>query len=114
MVLADKKNLRQAQMRVRKEQERRTAERQRLNVFRSLSHIPEKNKDNEKGITLKAASSVEKGFEGNGSNTAGAELVDDTTAEKVLDKIITAAGFLRGSYFYYPGAIRVLRTAARP
>lgn len=41
-----------------------TAERPRLNVFRSLKHIYAQVIDDEKGMTLVAASSLDKGFNG--------------------------------------------------
>lgn len=43
-----------------------TAERPRLNVFRSLKHIYAQVIDDEKGMTLVAASSLDKGFNGKG------------------------------------------------
>ena len=43
-----------------------TAERPRLNVFRSLNHIYAQVIDDVNGVTIVAASSVEKGFEGAG------------------------------------------------
>ena len=48
-----------------------TAERPRLNVFRSLKHIYAQVIDDEKGMTLAAASSLDKGFEGTGIKYAG-------------------------------------------
>lgn len=45
-----------------------TAERPRLNVFRSLKHIYAQVIDDEKGMTLAAASSLDKGFNGKGGN----------------------------------------------
>ena len=45
-----------------------TADRPRLNVFRSLKHIYAQVIDDEKGITIAAASSLDKGFNGRGGN----------------------------------------------
>ena len=47
-----------------------TSERPRLNVFRSEAHIYAQIIDDTKGVTLCSASSVEKDFDGKGSNKA--------------------------------------------
>ena len=63
-----------------------TAERPRLNVFRSLANIYAQVIDDEKGVTLVAASSKEKGFEGSGGNIEGAKKVGAAIAKKALEK----------------------------
>ena len=50
-----------------------TAERPRLSVFRSENHIYAQIIDDVAGKTLVSASTVEKGFEGNGSNVEAAK-----------------------------------------
>ena len=89
-----------------------TAARPRLCVFRSLAHIYAQIIDDEKGITLTAASSVEKDFDGNGSNIAGAKKVGAAIAKKALEKGIEEVVFDRGGYIYH-GRIAALAEAAR-
>ena len=89
-----------------------TAERPRLNVFRSLANIYAQVIDDEKGITLVAASSKDKNFEGKGGNIEGAKLVGAAIAKKALDKGIKTVVFDRGGYIYH-GRIAALAEAAR-
>ena len=89
-----------------------TAERPRLNVFRSLNHIYAQVIDDVKGVTIVAASSVEKGFEGNGSNVEGAKLVGKAIAEKALAAGIKSVVFDRGGYVYH-GRVAALAEGAR-
>jgi len=89
-----------------------TAQRPRLCVFRSLSHIYAQIIDDEKGVTLTAASSVEKDFDANGSNIAGAKKVGANIAKKALDLGISEVVFDRGGYIYH-GRIAALADAAR-
>ncbi len=75
LLKADKNKIRQKRhLRVRQHLAG-TAERPRLNVFRSLAHIYAQIIDDEKGVTLTAASSLDKDFKGNGGNIEGAKLV---------------------------------------
>jgi len=112
LLKADKNKLRQKRhMRVRNHIHG-TAQRPRLNVFRSLAHIYVQIIDDEKGVTLTAASSVEKGFEGSGGNIEGAKKVGAAIAKKALDKGITEVVFDRGGYIYH-GRIKALAEAAR-
>lgn len=89
-----------------------TAERPRLNVFRSLNHIYAQLIDDVNGVTLVAASSLEKGFEGNGSNAEGAKLVGKAIAEKALAAGIKTVVFDRGGYVYH-GRVAALAEGAR-
>ena len=89
-----------------------TAARPRLNVFRSLAHIYAQVIDDEKGITLVAASSVEKDFEGSGGNVEGAKKVGAAIAKKALEKGITEVVFDRGGYIYH-GRVKALAESAR-
>ena len=91
---------------------RGTAERPRLNVFRSLAHIYAQVIDDEKGITLAAASSKDKNFEGKGGNIAAAKLVGTAIAKKAIEKGITTVVFDRGGYIYH-GRVAALAEAAR-
>ena len=73
-----------------------TAERPRLNVFRSLSNIYAQIIDDTTGNTIVSASSVEKGFEGNGGNKEAAKKVGAMIAERAKAKGITEVVFDRG------------------
>jgi len=89
-----------------------TAERPRLNVFRSLAHIYAQVIDDEKGMTLAAASSLDKDFQGKGGNIAAAKAVGAAIAKKALEKGITEVVFDRGGYIYH-GRVAALAEAAR-
>ena len=89
-----------------------TAERPRLNVFRSLKHIYAQVIDDEKGMTLAAASSLDKDFDGTGGNIAAAKEVGKAIAKKALEKGISEVVFDRGGYIYH-GRVAALAQAAR-
>ena len=89
-----------------------TAERPRLNVFRSLAHIYAQVIDDDKGMTLAAASSLDKDFNGKGGNIAAAKAVGAAIAKKALEKAITEVVFDRGGYIYH-GRVAALAEAAR-
>lgn len=89
-----------------------TAERPRLNVFRSLKHIYAQVIDDDKGITLVAASSLDKDFNGTGGNIDAAKAVGKAIAKKALDKGISEVVFDRGGYIYH-GRVAALAQAAR-
>lgn len=89
-----------------------TAARPRLNVFRSLAHIYAQVIDDDKGVTLVAASSMDKNFDGNGSNIDGAKKVGAAIAKKALAAGITEVVFDRGGYIYH-GRIKALAEGAR-
>ena len=72
----------------------------RLNVFRSEKNIYAQLIDDTKGVTLCAASSVEKDFEGSGSNKEGAHKVGKLIAERAKEKGIEDVVFDRGGYIY--------------
>lgn len=90
-----------------------TAARPRLNVYRSLANIYAQVIDDEKGVTIAAASTVEKGLKENyGGNIAAAKAVGKLIAEKALAKGVTEVVFDRGGYLYH-GRIAALAEAAR-
>ena len=89
-----------------------TAERPRLSVFRSESNIYAQTIDDVAGNTLVAASSVEKGFEGNGGNIEAAKKVGAMVAERALQKGIEEVVFDRGGYVYH-GRVAALAEGAR-
>ena len=89
-----------------------TAERPRLSVFRSESNIYAQIIDDVAANTLVAASSVEKGFEGNGGNIEAAKKVGAMIAERALAKGIEEVVFDRGGYVYH-GRVAALAEGAR-
>jgi large subunit ribosomal protein L18 len=92
-----------------------TADRPRLCVFRSLSHIYAQVIDDESGRTLVAASDLEQeGRAGaDGSNkTSGAAVVGRLVGQRALDKGIKEVVFDRGGYKYH-GRVKALGEAAR-
>ncbi len=91
-----------------------TAERPRLNVYRSLNHIYVQLIDDLKGATLVSASSAEgkKGERRTGGNVAAAKAVGKAIAERAKTKGIAKAVFDRGGYIYH-GRVKALANAAR-
>ena len=89
-----------------------TADRPRLSVFRSENHIYAQLIDDVAGVTLAYASSVEKGFEGNGSNVEAAKKVGAAIAERALQKGIEDVVFDRSGYIYH-GRVMALAEGAR-
>ena len=89
-----------------------TAERPRLSVFRSESNIYAQIIDDAAGVTLASASTVEKAFEGNGSNCEAAKKIGAVIAERALQKGIEEVVFDRGGYIYH-GRVKALAEGAR-
>jgi large subunit ribosomal protein L18 len=89
-----------------------SGERPRLAVFRSLNHIYAQVIDDRQGLTLVAASSVEKDLRGKGGNVEGAKLIGKTVAERARQKGIARVVFDRGGYLYH-GRVKALADAAR-
>ena len=89
-----------------------TAERPRLAVYRSLSHIYAQIIDDTKGVTLCAASTTEKDFTEYGGNKDAANAIGKKIAERALAKDITEVVFDRGGYVYQ-GRVQALAEGAR-
>lgn len=89
-----------------------TTERPRLCVYRSNANISAQIIDDEKGITLVSASTLEKGFEGNGGNKEAAKKVGEIIAERAKEKGIECVVFDRGGYLYH-GRVSELADGAR-
>lgn len=89
-----------------------TAERPRLNVFRSSSNIYAQIIDDVKGNTLCAASTVEKSFGGNGGNKEAAREVGKLLAQRAKEKGITEVVFDRGGFIFH-GRVKELAGGAR-
>ena len=91
-----------------------TAERPRLSVFRSLNNIYAQVIDDDLGVTLVSASSLDPDLVGekSGGNVAGAEQVGQLLAERALEKGVSRVVFDRGGYKYH-GRVAALADAAR-
>ena len=89
-----------------------TAARPRLDVFRSNANIYAQIIDDENGVTLLSASTLEKEFEGYGGNKEAAKAVGTMIAKKALERGITEVVFDRGGYVYH-GRVQALAEAAR-
>ena len=89
-----------------------TAQRPRLNVFRSSSNIYAQVIDDVTGTTLCAASTVEKSFEGSGGNKEAARKVGKMIAERAAAKGIETVVFDRGGYIFH-GRVKELAEGAR-
>jgi len=96
-----------------------TAERPRLAVFRSVSHIYAQVIDDLSGQTIVSAGSTEAGlkkstFSGKvrGGNLAGAEALGALIAERTKAKGITRVVFDRGGNLYH-GRVKAVADAAR-
>ena len=85
----------------------------RLNVFRSNSNIFAQIIDDEKGITLVSASSIDKELKlENGSNIEAAKKVGELVAKRAKKAKIVKVTFDRGGYLYH-GRVEALAEAAR-
>ena len=92
-----------------------TAQRPRLDVFRSNKNIYAQIIDDTTGSTLAAASTLEKAIKDELDYTdtaAAAAAVGTAVAKKALEKGITEVVFDRGGYIYQ-GKIKALADAAR-
>ena len=89
-----------------------TAERPRLNVFRSTSNIYAQLIDDEKGVTLASASTLDKEFNGYGGNKEAAKIVGNLIAKRALEKGISEVVFDRGGYVFH-GRVKELADGAR-
>ena len=89
-----------------------TAERPRLAVYRSNANISAQIIDDTKGVTLVSATTLEKTFEGLGSNKAAAREIGKILAQRALEKGIDTVVFDRGGYIYH-GRVSELAEGAR-
>ena len=88
-----------------------TAERPRLNVYRSLNHIYAQVIDDAKGVTLVSASTVAAKAK-TGGNVMAAKEIGKQVAERAKEKGISKVVLDRGGYLYH-GRVKALADAAR-
>ncbi|NLB80165.1 MAG: 50S ribosomal protein L18 [Clostridiaceae bacterium] len=85
----------------------------RLNVYRSLNNIYAQVIDDEKGVTLVQASTLDKTLkESNGGNKDIAAAIGKLVAERALSAGIKRVVFDRGGYLYH-GRVKSLAEGAR-
>ena len=95
-----------------------SAQKPRLSVFRSVSHIYVQVIDDMSGQTIASASTVDPQVKGKmskdtgGGNIKGAELIGMTIAERLKEKGITKVVFDRNGFLYH-GRVRAVAEAAR-
>ena len=90
-----------------------TSNRPRLNVFRSNANITAQIIDDEKGVTLVSASSLEKELNlKNGGNVEAAKIIGAEIAQRANKANIKEVVFDRGGYLYH-GRVKALAEAAR-
>jgi large subunit ribosomal protein L18 len=101
--------------RVRRAVKAAAGDRLRLSVFRSSKHIYAQVIDDTKGVTVAAASSVEKDLRGGlktGADIGAAKAVGKLVAERAVQKGFKDVVFDRGQYLYH-GRVKALADAAR-
>jgi large subunit ribosomal protein L18 len=101
--------------RVRRSIRARAYGRPRLSVFRSSKQIYAQIIDDERGVTVVAASSMEKANRESlksGANIDAAKVVGKLIAERAVAKGIKAVVFDRGAYMYH-GRVKALAEGAR-
>ncbi len=101
--------------RVRRAIRARAYGRPRLSVFRSSKQIYAQIIDDEKGVTVVAASSLEKANRDSlksGANVDAAKVVGRLLAERAVAQGIKTVVFDRGAYMYH-GRVKALADGAR-
>jgi large subunit ribosomal protein L18 len=101
--------------RVRRELKANNNGRPRLSVSRSHKNISVQVIDDVKGVTVAAASTLEKGLRGSlktGGDTAAAAAVGKLVAERAKKAGVETVVFDRGGYLYH-GRVKTLADAAR-
>lgn len=114
-MLSSKQLQERRKSRVRFQLRKRAAGRPRLSVFRSSKHIYAQIIDDTNGVTLVAASSIEKDIKGSlktGADTDAAAKVGSLVAERAVAAGIKDVVFDRGGYRYH-GRVKALADAAR-
>jgi large subunit ribosomal protein L18 len=86
--------------------------RPRLSVFRSAKNIYAQVIDDENGVTLAAASSLEGEKKAKGSDKDAAARVGALVAQRAIEKGVKDVVFDRGGYLYH-GRVKALADAAR-
>ena len=92
---------------------KKVSNRNRLSVFRSNNHLYVQLIDDNKGITIASASSLEKSIKDKKLQRKEiAEIIGKNIAKKIISKGIDKVSFDRGKYKYH-GLIKIIADAAR-
>lgn len=89
-----------------------SADRPRISVKKSLKFISAQLVDDDKGVTLVSASTMEKDFKEKGKSVEAAKFVGEQLAKRAAEKNIKKAVFDRNGYPYH-GKVKALADAAR-
>jgi len=92
-----------------------TADKPRLNVFRSIEHIYAQVIDDSTGHTIASASTVDKELKGKvktGGNIEAAKVVGGLVGKRAIEKGVETVVFDRGGYQYH-GRVAALADGAR-
>jgi len=114
-MLSSKQLQERRKSRVRFQIRKRAAGRPRLSIFRSSKHIYAQIIDDTQGVTLVAASSIEKDLKGSlktGADKDAAAKVGALVGERAVAAGIKDVVFDRGGYRYH-GRVKALADAAR-
>ena len=91
---------------------RGTADRPRLSVYRSLRHVYAQVIDDEQGVTVASASSLENSGSGGTGNCEAGKALGKLVAERAKEKGVETVVFDRGGFRYH-GVIRAIADGAR-
>lgn len=113
MALTPRDSSKRRAQRVRTRLRKQANGRPRLSVFRSSKNIYAQVIDDERGVTLAAASSLEgEDKKAKGSDKDAAARVGALVAQRAMDKGVKDVVFDRGGYLYH-GRVKALADAAR-
>ncbi len=102
-------------MRVRRQLKKVAGDRPRLSIHRSSKNIYAQIIDDAKGVTVAAASTLEKDVRGSlktGADSAAAAAIGKLVAERATKAGVKEVVFDRGSFLYH-GRVKALAEAAR-
>ena len=111
----DRKQRRQRMKRRYREAIRGSSQRPRLSVYRSLRYLYAQVIDDDRGVTLAAASTLEKATAAeltSTGNVAAGKRLGAVIAERLKDQGISSVVFDRGGFKYH-GVIRAIADGAR-
>jgi large subunit ribosomal protein L18 len=88
------------------------AQRPRLSVFKSIKQVYVQAIDDVSGVTIAAASSLEKDAAGLTKTSEQAKYVGESVAAKLIEKGVSEVVYDKSSYAYH-GNVKILADAAR-
>jgi large subunit ribosomal protein L18 len=112
MALSHRDSAQRRAQRVRTRLRKLANGRARLSVFRSSKNIYAQIIDDERGVTVAAASTLEGDTKQKGSDKEAAARVGALVAQRAIEKGVKDVVFDRGGYLYH-GRVKALADAAR-